>query len=211
MGIGDVEQRARRRDQFARQQAHADDVVTARDRGQTGDRRIAGEVGQHEDHRATAQPAADGGEHRRQVRRSWPQRRLDDVAQHAQHVRRPLLRRHEPLVARHAGEQADAVVVVDRHAAKARSDARAELPQRPRADPRLHARAEILHEHQRALALLDEAFDERPAHARGDVPVDRARVVALDVLAHVAELDAAAAERRAEAAGQHVGDQPSGR
>jgi len=68
-----------------------------------------------------------------------------------------------------------------------------------------HRRRHVEHEQHRQLALLDELLHERPALARGDVPVDRAQVVALGELAHFLELDARTAEDGAVAAGHHVG------
>src|SRR5262249_16252010 len=59
---------------------------------------------------------------------------------------------------------------------------------------------------QRQLALLDEALDEGVAHARGDVPVDSADVVAGLVLAHLLEGDAAALEDAAVLAAEQVLD-----
>ena len=64
------------------------------------------------------------------------------------------------------------------------------------------ARAEILRardvdqQQQREVALLDELLHVRRAHAGGDVPVDRAHLVAGRVLAHLGELHAAALEDR---------------
>ena len=57
------------------------------------------------------------------------------------------------------------------------------------------ARAAHVHdEHEREFAFLDELLDERMIHPRGDVPVNRAHVVAGLVFAHLVEVHALALE-----------------
>ena len=74
------------------------------------------------------------------------------------------------------------------------------------------ARAEVLrggdvgHQHERELAFLDVAFDERRAGAGGDVPIDRAHVVARHIGADLVELDAGTAKYRHVLAGEYVGN-----
>jgi hypothetical protein len=70
--------------------------------------------------------------------------------------------------------------------------------------------ADVAQEHHRQLALLDVALDVGLAGARGDVPVDRAHVVAGHVRAHLVELHAAALEDRQVRAGHHVRDLATG-
>src|SRR5262249_7428763 len=60
--------------------------------------------------------------------------------------------------------------------------------------PELLAGAGVNEQHYRQLALLDEALDEGVPHARGNIPVDRANVVAGLVLADLFERDAGALE-----------------
>src|SRR2546427_2633502 len=60
---------------------------------------------------------------------------------------------------------------------------------------------------QCVLALLVVRLHERVAHPRRHVPVDRAEVVALLVLAHLCELDALSPEHRAVFAGEERADQ----
>src|SRR5206468_3676631 len=60
------------------------------------------------------------------------------------------------------------------------------------------------------LALLDEALDERVAHAGGDVPVDGADVVAGLVLADLLKGDAGALEDAAVLAAEQVLDGAAG-
>src|SRR5256885_17243847 len=63
--------------------------------------------------------------------------------------------------------------------------------------PKLARAGLIHHEEQGDLALLVEGLHEGMPHPRRHVPVDRAEVVPLLVLAHFGELDALAAEDRA--------------
>src|SRR6185437_4585516 len=58
-------------------------------------------------------------------------------------------------------------------------------------------------------ALLDVAFDVRPLHARRDVPVDAAHLVARLVLAHLGELHPLPLEHRAVLAGEERVDEPA--
>src|SRR5262249_57354495 len=74
----------------------------------------------------------------------------------------------------------------------------------------LVAAAAIDQQHHRQLALLDEALDERVAHAGGDVPVDGADVVAGLVLADLLEGDAGALEDAVVLAAEQVLDGPAG-
>jgi hypothetical protein len=54
--------------------------------------------------------------------------------------------------------------------------------------------AHVHDEHEREFAFLDELLDERMVHPRGDVPVNRAHVVAGLVFAHLVEVHALALE-----------------
>src|SRR5262249_36741230 len=72
------------------------------------------------------------------------------------------------------------------------------------------AAADIDDEQQRQLALLDEALDERMAHAGGDVPVDAADIVARLVLAHLFECYAAPLEDAAIGPAEQILDGPAG-
>ena len=65
------------------------------------------------------------------------------------------------------------------------------------------ARARAVHQQQHGeLALLDVALDEETAHARGDVPVDGAHLVARLVFAHLGELHSLPLEHRVVLAGE---------
>ena len=81
------------------------------------------------------------------------------------------------------------------------------LNRRTRAEP-LRAR-EVDGEHDRELALLDVALHERPPHARRDVPVDRAHLVAGLVLAHLGELHPLPLEHGAVLAGEERVHEPA--
>ena len=136
-----------------------------------------------------------------------------DVQHLADHPERPvlaLLRRHEALDPVGEQDQPDLVVVADGAQREQRAqfgrDLGLELG-RAAEPPR---RAEVDQQHHGQLALLDVALDERMADARGDVPVDRADVVARHVLADVGELDAAALEHAVVLAGERAIDQAAG-
>ena len=107
-------------------------------------------------------------------------------------------------------DQADPVVVADgaegQHGGQLGGDLALLL--QPRAE--LVAAAAIDDQHHGQLALLDEALDERMAHAGGDVPVDGADVVAGLVLAHLLEGDAGALEDAVVLAAEQVLDGPAG-
>ena len=64
-------------------------------------------------------------------------------------------------------------------------------------------------EHHRELALLDVALDERALHARRDVPVDAAHLVARLILAHLGELHSLPLEHRAVLAGEERVHEPA--
>src|SRR5690606_21631983 len=79
---------------------------------------------------------------------------------------------------------------------------------RPGPEAAVHRRGDVEQEQHRELALVDVCLDEGPAEARRHVPVDRARIIAVRVLAHLVELDAGAAEHRRITAREHVAHQP---
>jgi hypothetical protein len=62
--------------------------------------------------------------------------------------------------------------------------------------PEVDGRAQVEQEPGRDLAVLDVLADVRRVHPGRHVPVDRADVVAVAVLAQVGEVDALAAEQR---------------
>ena len=146
--------------------------------------------------------------------RSEVPRRLRLVEQHVadepQDVAGALARRHEALDAVGELDEADAVVVADgaegQHGGQLGGDLALLLA--PRAE--LVAAAAIDGQQHGQLALLDEALDERMAHAGGDVPVDGAHVVAGLVLAHLLEGDAGALEDAVILAAEQVLDGAAG-
>ena len=115
-------------------------------------------------------------------------------ADDAQHVAAAFARRNEffHLVAEE--DEADLVVVADGREREHGGDLGGEfaLGLVARAE---QARAAHVHdEHEREFAFLDELLDERMVHPRGDVPVNRAHVVAGLVFAHLVEVHALALE-----------------
>src|SRR5262245_43639609 len=124
-------------------------------------------------------------------------RRLEqqDVADQAHHVLLALPRRDEALDVVGEEQQPHLVVVRDRRERDRRRHLRRllELELRPRAEVARPRGVDAQDDGQ--LALLDELLHERLVHARGDLPVDRANVVAGQVLAHVDELHPLTLER----------------
>ena len=118
----------------------------------------------------------------------------EHLADHAQRVLAALARRDVEVGAAVEQQQADLVAVLDRaHREQRRQlDRGLELAAPARAE--VLRRADVDQQHHRQLALLDEPLDVRLAGARGDVPVDRADVVAGHVRAHLVELHAASLE-----------------
>jgi hypothetical protein len=102
----------------------------------------------------------------------------------------------------------DPVVVAHRREREHRRQLDGQLALEPprRAEP-LRAR-QVDDEHHGELALLLVAPNERPAHARRHVPVDRPHLVAGLVLAHLGELHPLPLEHRAVLAREHRVDQP---
>ena len=68
--------------------------------------------------------------------------------------------------------------------------------------------AHVHHQHERQFAFLDELLDERMVHPRGDVPVNRAHVVAGLVFAHLVEVHALALEDAMVLARERFGHEP---
>ena len=107
---------------------------------------------------------------------------------------RSLARRQKPLDAIGELHQTDAVVVTDGTERENGSQFGGDLALLLSAAAELLAAAAIDGQEDRQLAFLDEALDERMAHARGDVPIDGANVVAGLVGADFLEGEAGAFE-----------------
>ncbi len=118
----------------------------------------------------------------------------EQVAHDAQRVVAAPARRHVALDAVGEDDAADAVVVRDGREREHRGQLGCvlALAQVPRAE--LLGARHVDDEQEREVALLDELLHVRRAHAGGDVPVDRADLVAGSVLAHLGELHPAALE-----------------
>ena len=107
-------------------------------------------------------------------------------------------------------EEADLVAVLDRGEGQQRTELDRGLELAAPARAELLRGRDIDEQHHGELALLDESLDVRLAGARGDVPVDRADVVAGDVRTHLVELHAAPFEHGEIRTRHHVGDLPTG-
>src|SRR5213592_1256080 len=129
-----------------------------------------------------------------------------EIADHAQSVRPALGGSHDQLdlVREHQGAQA--VVVARRRQCQHGRDLHREARLGVGA-PELARAGLVHHEEQRVLALLVVRLHERVAHARRHVPVDRAEVVSLLVLAYLREFDALSTEHRAVFAREERADQ----
>ena len=138
----------------------------------------------------------------------WPA--AQDLAHDPQRVRPTLARWDEALDAVGEHDEADQVVVADRGQREHARQLGRELALALIGRAEVARRRDVHREHQRQLALLAELLDERPARARGDIPVDRAYLISGDVLADLVEVDAAATERRVVATGERVVDEHAG-
>src|SRR6266850_1731966 len=103
-----------------------------------------------------------------------------------------LFRSQEGLDAVGEGDEADAVVVLDRREGQERANLRLDFALELPFGPELPRAGEVDQEDDGQLALLHVFLDVRVAHARGDVPVDAADVVTELVFAHFGELHPAA-------------------
>src|SRR4051794_37176759 len=107
-------------------------------------------------------------------------------------------------------DQADTVVVADGAEGEVRGQLGGHLAFLPGAGAEALAAAAVDGEQDRPLPFFDEAFDERVAHAGGNVPVDGSDVVARLVLADLLEGDAGALEDAVVLAAEQVFDGAAG-
>ena len=133
----------------------------------------------------------------------------EEIANDAQHVTPSLPRRNDVLDAIGEKKNANAVVVPNRGHRQHSGQLARQLALESLYRPESLRSGEIDDQHHGELALFDVALDERPAHSRGDVPVDRADLVAGLILAHFRELHSLALEHRAVLAGENGVDQPA--
>ena len=115
-------------------------------------------------------------------------------ANDAQHVAAAFARRDEFLHLVAEQQQADLVVVADGGEGEHGGDLGGEFALGLVARAEQAGAAHVHDEHEREFAFLDEFLDERMVHPRGDVPVNRAHVVAGLVFAHLVEVHALAFE-----------------
>ena len=134
----------------------------------------------------------------------------EDLADHPPDVAPPLLRRDEQLDAVGEDHQPDPVVALDGGVGEHRRHLRGHFVLELGAAAERARRRDVDQQHHGQLALLAVLLDVGEAGAGGDVPVDRADVVARLVLAHLLELHAAPLEGALVLAGEDVGDQPLG-
>ena len=115
-------------------------------------------------------------------------------ADDAQDVAAAFARRDEFLHLVGEQNQADLVVVADGGEGEHGGDLGGEFALGLVARAEQAGAAHVHDEHEREFAFLDELLDERMVHPRGDVPVNRAHVVAGLVFAHLVEVHALALE-----------------
>src|SRR5438093_17896 len=106
----------------------------------------------------------------------------------------PFARRHKAFDAIGEGDEADLVVVADGTEGEDGRHLCGDFTFLLLFRAELMTAAAIDDEHHSQLAFLDKTFDERMAHARGDVPVDGADVVAGLIFADFLEGNAGALE-----------------
>ena len=175
-----------------------------------GCRRRADEVGNH--HRDGPMRRHPQQELQRAVQIRPAMARLEEqhLADDAQHVPAAFARRDELLDLVGEQDQPDLVVVADGGEGQHRGDLGRQLALGLRVRAEQARAADVHHQHQRQLAFLDELLDERMVHPRGDVPVDRADLVAGLVFAHLVEVHPLALEDAVVLAGQRLAHQPVG-
>ena len=108
------------------------------------------------------------------------------------------------------GDRADVVVAARGGQADRGGDLEGHIAHAAAAAAEVGRGADIDHEQDGLLALLDVAAHERRAQARGGLPVDAAHVVAGCVWADLGEFEAAAAEGAAVFAGELVAQDAAG-
>ena len=184
-----------------------DQVVAARRQAQGRLEVLSEEVADQEDHRAALEQAAHGLQCPGQVGAAARRFEVEQLADDTQDVAVALLGGDVHLHAVGEDEAAHLVLVADGAKGEHAGHLGDDLALQARAAAEEAAGAGVDHEQHGQLALLAVALDEGPAHARGDVPVDRTHLVAGRVLAHLVELHAGALEDRVVLAAKEVVDQ----
>jgi hypothetical protein len=133
-----------------------------------------------------------------------------DLADHAQDVPLALLGRHEFLDLVGEDDQPDAIVVADGGERQHRRDLGGQVALLALARSEAAGRRHVDDQQHGHLALLAEQLDVSLVHARRDVPVDEADVVAGDIGTHLLERDAASLEDRMVLARHPIPDQSLG-
>ncbi len=129
-----------------------------------------------------------------QIRPAPLRLKKQNFADDAQDVAAAFARRNEFFNFVGKKNQADFVIVPNRREREHRGNFRREFALGLVARAEQAGAAHVHDEHEREFAFLDELLDERMIHPRGDVPVNRAHVVAGLVFAHLVEVHALALE-----------------
>ena len=150
------------------------------------------------------------GERAGDVGAALPRLEVKEFADDAQDVVLALLRRDVPLHLRGENDEADAVVVLDCGEREQGAQFRSHLAlERVDAAEGAGGRG-VDHEHDREFALFDVLLYIEGVHARGDVPVDDADIVALHIAADFGKLHASALEHAVVFAGENGVDHAPG-
>ena len=129
-----------------------------------------------------------------QVRAAPLRLEIQDFADHAQDMAAALARRDEFLHFVAKQDEAHLVVVADGGEGEDGGNFRREFALRLPARAKQARTADVHDEHEGELPLLDKFLDERVVHSRGDVPINRAHVIAGLVFPHFVEVHALALE-----------------
>src|SRR6266511_4764141 len=134
----------------------------------------------------------------------------EDLTNHSQHVFAALAGRDEFFHAFGEEDETDLVAVADGGEGEHRGDFSGQFALGLGDGTEQAGPTEIDDQHDGQFAFLNELLDERMVHASGDVPVNRAHVVARLILAHLVEIHSLAFEARMVLAGERFADEPVG-
>ena len=187
---------------------HGDDVMALRQPRQRLLEIVGEKVGREEDHRAMGEQAHEAVDRDGHRRAAADRRGGHEIANEAQRVLASLACRECVLHAIGEHQQADAIVVARGRQRQHASHLDREFMLEVRAGTETRRPRHVDHEHDRELALLDVALDERTAHAGRHIPVDRADLIAGLIFADFGELHPLPLEERAILTGEARIDQP---
>jgi hypothetical protein len=147
---------------------------------------------------------------RRDVRAALLGFKGEHFADDAQNVTAPFARGDEQLDLVREEQEGHFVAAAGGGDGQGGGDFHRKLPFGPAEGAKRRGGRDIHRQHHGEFALLAEAFDERAAHAIGDVPVNAAHVIAGHVFAQFLEVHAAPLEPAEVGAHHHVIHQPVG-